>query len=531
MQKNLKYNKYVHYGILIIILVLQIVAIIYAVSKREYYHIDELYSYGLMQYDRAFIFDNEDFYNTWHTSDYFKDYTRINEENKWNFSAVYKNQIEDVHPPLYYLLLRIANTFNIGKFSIWPGTILNIIIFIFSSIILYLISKHIFKNDYCALLVCFISGFSPASIETVMYNRMYQLLILNILILIYWHIKKIEVSQLDLKDLISLCIMVILGFLTHYYYAIIAVILYIIYMFRYIKAKNIQEAVKYTLTLFASALISIIIFPYSINHIFFGYRGKEVLSSNNFNDAIYKLIENLSIINKEFFNGYMLIILSIFIIALIIALIKYLITKKELKFDNNESIKYVVIPTILYILISAILSPYCDLRYMMPAIPIIFICIIYALFNIIKYILDTKITFIIICILVVIFSITAIPTLSNNSYTYVNYKAIKNNIEKNNLKNKPCIAFYIDASAQYTKIMEAYQAFITFDESYIMTKNVISSDNISKALENKNISDGIVIIILYSQSKDIINSVINTGKFKDIYYQGRMYRFDVFWIK
>lgn len=524
-------NNIITSTLFIIILTLQIIAIIYAVSKREYYHIDELYSYGLMQYDRAFIFDNEDFYNTWHTSEYFKDYLRINEENKWDFSAVYKNQIEDVHPPVYYLLLRISNTFNIGNFSIWPGTILNIIIFIFSSIMIYLISKKIFKSDYMALIVCFFSGFSLASIETVMYNRMYQLFILNILILIYWHIKKIEVSQLDLKDLISLCIMVILGFLTHYYYAIIAVILYIIYMFRYIKEKNIQEAAKYTLTLFASALISIIIFPYSIKHIFFGYRGKEVLSSNNFNNAIYKLIENFKIINKEFFNGYMLIILSIFIITLIIAMIKYLITKKELKFDNTENIKYIAIPTILYILIAAIVSPYCDLRYMMPAIPITFICIIYAFYNIIKYILDTKITFIIICILVVIFSITTIPMLSNNSYTYVNYKAIKNNIEKNNLKNKPCIAFYIDASAQYTKIMEAYQAFITFDESYIMTDNVISSDNISKALENKNISEGIIIITLFSQSEDIIKQIMNTGNFKDVYYQGRMYRFDVFLVK
>lgn len=209
----------------IIILILQIIAIVYSVSKREYFHIDELYSYGLMQYDRAFIFENDDFYNNWHTSEYFKDYLRITEEDKWDFSAVYKNQIEDVHPPVYYLLLRIANMFNIGNFSIWPGTILNIIIFIFSSIMIYLISKKIFKSDYMALAVCFFSGFSLASIETVMYNRMYQLLILNVLILIYWHIKKIEVSQLDLKDLISLCIMVILGFLTHYYYAIIAVIL------------------------------------------------------------------------------------------------------------------------------------------------------------------------------------------------------------------------------------------------------------------------------------------------------------------
>lgn len=128
--------------------------------------------------------------NNWHDKDYYKDYLTIDENEKYDFSRVYSNQIEDVHPPLYYLLLRIACTFNIGEFSIWPGTILNIIIFIIASIFLFLIAKEIFKSPYYALLICFVTGFSLAVIETVMYVRMYELLVLNILMLIYWHIRK-----------------------------------------------------------------------------------------------------------------------------------------------------------------------------------------------------------------------------------------------------------------------------------------------------------------------------------------------------
>ena len=116
----------------VIILILQIIAIAYAISKREYYHIDEIYSHGLMHYKRAFIYENDDFINNWHNAEYFKDYLEINDNEKYDFSAVYNNQAEDVHPPIYYLLLRIACSFNINNFSIWPGTILNIILFIFS---------------------------------------------------------------------------------------------------------------------------------------------------------------------------------------------------------------------------------------------------------------------------------------------------------------------------------------------------------------------------------------------------------------
>lgn len=195
---------------LIIIIITQIIAITYATSKREYYHIDEYYSHGLMQYKRAFIYENEDFLNNWHDSEYYKDYLTINENEKWDFSSVYNNQIEDVHPPLYYLFLRIACSFNIGEFSIWPGTILNIIFFVIASILLFLVAKEIFNNPYYALLVCLVTGFSLAVIETVMYVRMYELLVLNILALIYYHIRKNKINELTFKDLIPLYVMVII---------------------------------------------------------------------------------------------------------------------------------------------------------------------------------------------------------------------------------------------------------------------------------------------------------------------------------
>lgn len=193
----------------ILIIFAQIFAIVYATGKREYYHIDEYYSHGLMGYKRAFIYENEDFLDNWHNKEYYKDYLVISENEKYDFSSVYNNQVEDVHPPLYYLLLRIMCNFNINEFSIWPGTILNIMFFIIASIFLFLIAKEIFKNPYYALLVCFISGFSLAIIETVMYVRMYELLVLNILMLVYWHIRKRDTKELNCKDIILLYLMVL----------------------------------------------------------------------------------------------------------------------------------------------------------------------------------------------------------------------------------------------------------------------------------------------------------------------------------
>ena len=148
--------------ILIIIILVQILIRIYFGYQKQYFHMDEMYSYGLMNYNKLNIADNEDFLNKWHNKEYFEDYLEVNNNEIYNIKPVYENQKNDVHPPLYYLLLRISATFTINKFTKWTGILLNITIFIISSIMVYLISKELFKNkiyahkatcDLCTLML------------------------------------------------------------------------------------------------------------------------------------------------------------------------------------------------------------------------------------------------------------------------------------------------------------------------------------------------------------------------------------------
>lgn len=496
----------------IIILILQILAIVYATNKRQWFHMDELYSYGLIHYKNPFIFWNDDFENVWHSPEYFKEYLTISEEEKWDFSAVYKNQVQDVHPPLYYLLLRIVCTFNIGKFSIWPGTILNIILFVFSSITLYLIGKKVFENKYYSILLILLNGFSIASIETVMYNRMYQLLILHILISIYWHLSKNNTEVLTLKnDLIYLYIIVILGFLTHYYYTILIAILYIMYVIKYIIAKNYKNIIKYTITLICSFLTSIIIFPYSLNHIFFSYRGKEAILnvSNIFpREIISKIIEYIKIINLEICNGCMFIIIGLIIILTILLIINY----KKLSKHKNENIKYIIIPAITYLIIVILISPYKDLRYIMPIVPLLYCWMLYVFYYILKNILSEKITFKIILILIILFSILTIPKLSDNALTYKIYDEI------DDITNgKTVIVIYKDLDEQYNKIMTIYNIFMNSKQTYILPEKQANADKIIQILKDKDISDG-VILITPSKYEEYIKEINKTELFN--HYQG-----------
>ena len=226
-----------------IILIIQTIVFVVAGIKKSYIHMDEAYSLGLASYNKTDIQANEDFYNTWHNKEYYEDYLKVNENEKNNFLPVYENQKNDVHPPLYYLLLRIAMGFHIDTYSKWSGIILNVIIYAFITIFMYLIIKKILKEDKNHLeksaILALVSSLTLASINNVIYIRMYALATLNIVATTYFHLKLLDKNEIDYKLLFAIGISALLGSLTHYYYLFYLIPLVIMFSIRYIKKKHL----------------------------------------------------------------------------------------------------------------------------------------------------------------------------------------------------------------------------------------------------------------------------------------------------
>ena len=96
---------------MLVFIIIQTIIYVCVGLNKSYLHIDEAYSYGLANYERVEIQDNEDFFNNWHKKEYYKDYLSVQEDEVGDYTPVYENQKNDVHPPLYYLILRIAMGF------------------------------------------------------------------------------------------------------------------------------------------------------------------------------------------------------------------------------------------------------------------------------------------------------------------------------------------------------------------------------------------------------------------------------------
>ena len=572
--------------IIAIILIIQTLIFIIAGLNKKYIHMDEAYSLGLASYNKVDIQQNKDFYDTWHSKKYYEDYLSVNENEKNNFNPVYENQKNDVHPPLYYLLLRIAMGFHVGSFSKWSGIILNIFIYVFITIFMYLIIKKLLvgteKYKQKSAILALISSITLSSINNAIYIRMYAFSTLNILITTYLHLKLLDNNKINYKLLLAIGISALVGSLTHYYYLFYLAMLFIMFVIKYLKEKEYKELFKYIGTMLLAGFFSLIIFPYSIQHMFFGYRGQGAISNLlNISEFLKRIGQYILIVNVYNFNNTLFILL-IFILGIII----YKKVKKiKLIETKNKYIKYIVLPTIFYFILVAISAPWIELRYIMPICNLIFILVFYSIITLLKNVIKEKtINKIMIGIVLLIL---IMPFISNQIIDLVIGKTFRNEQENSysskqdiveKLKNESNIPIDIlkefnDASidnillfiknfniepevlysnkSKVTKIIEKdlnnipaiyifnsnnnrflddILLFANIKESYIAKDIDCNEEEINEIIKNKDIDNGILIFINEGQENEKIlkeikevTNLINTTYLQrlnacDLYY-------------
>lgn len=490
--------------LIILILIIQTIIFVIVGISKSYIHMDEAYSLGLASYDKVEIQDNEDFYNTWHNKEYYEDYLTVNDDETGKFSQVYINQKNDVHPPLYYLILRIAMGFTKNHFSKWPGIIVNVIIFMFITIFMYLILQKLFTNKEKrkekAIILAFISSITMASLTNVIYIRMYALCTLNILITTYLHMKLLDSEKVDYKLLIEIGISALAGSLTHYYYLFYLAMLYLLFAIKYIKEKNFKSLIWYTVAMCVAGGLSLVIFPYSINHMFFGYRGEGFISKlMNVQQFLEGIWGYLLKINCFAFNKTLLIILAIILISVIYKLIK----KQKIISEKSKYTKFIILPTIFYFILVAVASPWIELRYIMPVCSLIFGLIIYYLHELLHNILGEKKTNILIGLILVIILIAPAVLKIEPEVAFTDRKEIVQKLE--NELNVPTIYFF---NSSHNRFLDDILLFATVDESYIAKDREYTVKNINLILEKKDISKGLVMFINEGQENDRILDVL-----------------------
>lgn len=112
---------------------------------------------------------------------------------KENFSDMIQMIINDVHPPLYYILLKFFASFF--SYSVFGIRLFSAIFGVLSVWALYILAKELF-NAKVARYAALLAAISPFAIQYSQEARMYSMLVFFILVAVYFFAKGLRTNQL-----------------------------------------------------------------------------------------------------------------------------------------------------------------------------------------------------------------------------------------------------------------------------------------------------------------------------------------------
>lgn len=297
----------------------------------------------------------------WKTRESAQKYVTLSSDNYLNFRALYINQTKDNHPPLYYTLVHFSSMLFGGQFSKYTAFCVNLAAFIASCFVLRRILELIGKERLSAAALL-LYGLSAGCISMVIFQRMYMLMTLFVMLYFYLSVKLYKDDfELRPRFVLALGAVTVLGFLTQYFFAVYAFFIFAMLIIKMIKDKRLRTALKYLGYHALYAVIGVVLFVPSIYHLLFTERGLSNLSNSGYFDNLIKYIRHLMYSFTVRDNTAVMILVGVAAVAGII----YLYRRSGEKFV----VALTVIPGILFFLVTVKMTSYQELRYIMPVLP------------------------------------------------------------------------------------------------------------------------------------------------------------------
>lgn len=309
----------------------------------------------------------------WIGRDQFQEYVTVGEKDRFNYLSVYFNVKDDNHPPLHFMLLHTMSSLFPGTTAPFVGCAINILavlgcIFCFFELGELFEKGGVLPEGRGLLFGCCASllyGLSQGAIATTLLIRMYGLVTFFCVALFTIHVKKWQESGFEKKNK-ALAAVTALGFWTQYFFLFYCLTLAAVTAGLLLAKKRRSELMAYIRTMLCSGVIGVVLFPFSISDVFSSERGVEALGNLGSGFAGYdvRLKAFCSILLQRCFGGVTLLSAALAYFALV-AMIFWIRRKKE----QGWLALMLVVPCVVYFLLTAKMSPYLVDRYIMPLFP------------------------------------------------------------------------------------------------------------------------------------------------------------------
>lgn len=321
---------------------------------------DEVFSIGFANNTELLFLTSEGMeihaVNGWISGDYIRSYYAVDEGESFNLIGCVRQARDDVHPPLYFMLLNAFSSFAPGKATAFPGHLINVIACTVLLVFVYLISFRMIHEKVKSFIPVIIMLGTPALETEVTYIRMYAPLCTLLLIYMYLCMLLTD-EKYDRKPLyIILGLITTIGTLTHYYYYIMCFFTALTATVILLKQKRIKSFIKFFISQLIGGIVSFTAYPYVFRHMLHSERGEQAFENLGSTDKGFYL-EHLKgfarTYNTELFNGHFFIYAVIIIIMSVCASLVHIKSSKD-KTDNvlnKNSLKdalILIVPSLLY---------------------------------------------------------------------------------------------------------------------------------------------------------------------------------------
>lgn len=305
---------------------------------------DEYFSAGFANNTKGFLFltrSTLDEYgsNGWIDGDFLRDYLSVQDGEGFAILNIHRNVRDDVHPPLYFMLLNVLSSFFIDEIPYFAGFFINIICGVIICIILYMLGRKMFRNQWLALVAPIVWIGSEGARTTIVYLRMYAPLCALCLICIYLHVMFFEKEKASKWLYVSLAVCTMIGTLTHYYFYIMLIVVGFISTIRLFREKKHIKFILYALSHAGGWIISYVAYPYVFEHLLFSNRGTEVQDNLvNLDYDYYKvfLAEFMNTLDNAIYNNrFVSVISALLILVIILIFVNHARKKKRLHTETK----------------------------------------------------------------------------------------------------------------------------------------------------------------------------------------------------
>ena len=489
-----------------IIYVAFLVIMIITVACKKNFHVDEIWSYILSNNVGSGSIDFEDERTYTPSEQVFLDSMAVSDASEaFNFANVWKNQKNDVHPPLYYLLLHIICSYCVGRFSIWYAAAINIC---FALLSLYVLRKIIYlfcQDEVVVDIASILFSLSVGVLQNVTFLRMYVMAMFWVTLMVYLFIKVFD-EGFSWKILLQIGMTAIAGALTHYYCIIYLCATCFVCGICLIILKRWRDIIRLSITMIISAGLSIAVFPAMISHMFIGDRGTQAvdnMTQGTMAEHWERIKDFYWFINTGIF-GKIGGVGIVFLLLIIVIFIFYREKRNEvaISFDQTKLMRWliIVIPLIIYFVFVSISAAYITDRYLFPIYAVafgLFLCIMNTLWR--KLVLE-KYVYVIMCLIGALFITNG---FANIKWDYL-YKSSTDLLNRSKTySDKNCISVH-------DKVVWKEQSAYCEIKNY-KSVTFISQERCDKILQFYDLFDDGFMLNIIGGNDDRIISMVQSG--------------------